>query len=249
MKTCVRAGLVLLVAGVPSLAIAQQQATPAKPLKVLLTYGGHEFQEKEFFAMWDALPGVTYMKAPLPDSARLLKPGLEKEYDAIVCYDMNNKIAPEQQQAFLSLLDRGIGVVLLHHNLAAEPDWTEYAEVRGGRWLGGKATIDGKSYGPSTYDHDQQIPIRVVDKDHPITRGLEDFVINDEAYGNFYVSPKCHVLLAANHARDTGPFAWTNEFGKSRIVYFQAGHDAKAWACPSYKEILLRSIRWSTRRS
>src|SRR5689334_8266732 len=134
---------------------------------------------------------------------------------------------------------------MLHHNLAAEPDWPEYAEIRGGRWLASKATIEGKSYGPSTYSHDEEIPIRIADKDHPITKGLSDFVIHDESYGDFYVSPKVHVLLTADHPKDTGPFAWTNQHGNSRIVYFQAGHDAKAWACPSYREILGRSIRWT----
>ena len=70
-----------------------------KPLRVLLTYGGHGFQQKEFFAFWDALPGVTYTKCELPKQADMLKPGLEKEYDAIVTYDMVKGFTPEQQKA------------------------------------------------------------------------------------------------------------------------------------------------------
>src|SRR6516162_2850917 len=76
---------------------AASAAPPGAKLRVLLTYGGHDFQEQEFFAMWDALPGVTYTKAPLPQSAALFKPGLEKSYDVIVCYDMNKKLTPAQQ--------------------------------------------------------------------------------------------------------------------------------------------------------
>ncbi|WP_165219542.1 ThuA domain-containing protein [Aquisphaera insulae] len=246
MKTFASLAVSLALA-LAAFAHAQDHSAGKKPLRVLLTFGGHEFQEKEFFAMWDSLPGVTYTKAPLPQSAGLLKPGLEKDYDAIVCYDMNHAITPEQQQAFLALLDRGIGVVMLHHNLASNPDWAAYRDIQGGRWLGAKTEIDGKSYGPSTYSHDEELPIRIADKDHPITKGLSDFVIHDESYGEFYVSPKVHVLLTSHHPKDTGPFAWTNEHGKSRIVYFQAGHDAKAWACPSYQEILVRSIRWTAR--
>ena len=48
-------------------AIPGRTAPPETRLRVLLTYGGHDFQEKEFFAMWDALPGVSYTKAPLPN--------------------------------------------------------------------------------------------------------------------------------------------------------------------------------------
>src|ERR1051326_3716512 len=88
-----------------------QTAPQGDSLRVLLTYGGHGFQEKEFFAMWDALPGVTYTKAPLPQSADLFKPGLEKEYDVIVLYDMIKSLSPTQREGQLALLGKGIGVV------------------------------------------------------------------------------------------------------------------------------------------
>jgi type 1 glutamine amidotransferase len=216
-------------------------------LRVLLTFGGHDFQAKEFFAMWDALPGVTYTKAPLPASADLLKPGLEKEYDAIVLYDMIKELTSEQQRGLIELLDRGIGVVSLHHNLASNLDWPEYHKVIGATWLWSKKTIDGREYGPSTYEHGQEIPVQIADKDHPITRGMSDFVIHDETYGNTYVSPSVHVLLRANNPKNASPFAWVSHYGKSRVVYFQAGHDAEAWKNPSFQEFLRRSIRWAAR--
>src|ERR1700692_1277215 len=92
-----------------------QTAPQEAKLRVLLTYGGHDFQEKEFFAMWDALPGVTYTKAPLPQSADLFKPGLEKDYDVIVLYDMVKSLSPTQREGLIELLKKGIGVVSLHH--------------------------------------------------------------------------------------------------------------------------------------
>src|SRR3954471_10477401 len=122
-------------------------------LRVLLTYGGHDFQEKEFFAMWDALPGVTYTRAPLPQSADLFKPGLEKDYDVIVLYDMVKSLSPTQRQGLLALLEKGIGVVSLHHNLVANPDWDEYHKIIGGTWVGSKRKIDGIEYGPSVPEH------------------------------------------------------------------------------------------------
>jgi uncharacterized protein len=216
-------------------------------LRVLLTFGGHDFQEKEFFALWDAMPGVTYTKAPLPQSADLFRPGLEEQYDVIVFYDMVKELKPEHQQGLLALLDRGIGVVSLHHNLASNLEWPEYHKVIGGTWLNKKRSFDGREHGPSTYEHDQVIPVKVADKEHPITRGLADFVLHDETYGNTYVSPSVHVLLRADNPRNVGPFAWTNHFGKSRVVYLQAGHDAEAWKSSSFQEILRRSIRWAAK--
>ena len=246
MKRLVIIALACLAAALTS--IPASTAPPQSRLRVLLTYGGHDFQEKEFFAMWDALPGVTYTKAPLPRSADLFKPGLEKDYDVIVFYDMVKELSPAQQHGLIALLDRGIGVVSLHHNLGANLEWPEYHEVIGGSWLASKRSIDGRDHGPSIYEHGQEIPIQIADKEHPITKGLDDFVIHDETYGNTYVSPKVHVLLRANNPRNASPFAWVSHHGKSRIVYFQAGHDAEAWKHPCFQEILERSIRWAAQR-
>src|SRR5271157_1297980 len=128
--------------------ISARTDPPVARLRVLLTYGGHDFQEKEFFAMWDALPGVSCTKAPLPQSADLLRPGLEKDYDVIVFYDMVKELSPAQQQRLIALLDRGIGVVSLHHNLSGNLEWAEYHKIIGGTWLWSKRTIDGRDYGP-----------------------------------------------------------------------------------------------------
>jgi type 1 glutamine amidotransferase len=245
MKKLVIIALTCLAAVLTS--ISARAAPPEARLRVLLTYGGHDFQQKEFFAMWDALPGVSYTKAPLPQSADLLKPGLEKDYDAIVCYDMVKELSPAQQQGLIALLGRGIGLVALHHNLSGNLEWPEYHKIIGGTWLWSKRTIDGREYGPSTYEHGQEIPIQIADKDHPITKGLSDFVIHDETYGNTYVSPTVHVLLKADNPKNVSPFAWVSHYGKSRVVYFQAGHDAEAWKHPCFQEILQRSIRWAAR--
>jgi type 1 glutamine amidotransferase len=229
-------------------AVLAQPPEQHRDIRVLLTYGGHDFQEKEFFAMWDALPGVRYTKAPLPESAGLLQPGLEKDYDVIVSYDMSKGLTAEQQKSYEALLESGIGLVALHHNLGAHPDWPEYRKVIGAKWVFEPETIDGKDYAPSTYAHDQEIPVSIADPDHFITKGLADFVIHDETYGGAYVSPDVHVLLKARHPGNVEPFAWTTGYGKSRVVYFMAGHDDKGWANPAFPEVLSRSIRWAARR-
>jgi type 1 glutamine amidotransferase len=146
-----------------------------KPIRVLLTYGGHGFQQKEFFAFWDALPGVKYTTCELPKQADMLKPGLEKEYNAIVTYDMVKGFTPEQQKAFTNLLNTGIGLVSTHHSLGAHDTWSEYTKIIGGKYMFKPTTIDDKS----------------------------------------------------------------------RVCYLMLGHDNQAWANPNYKELLLRSIRWT----
>ena len=160
----------LMIAACSSTAAAQE---PAKvKIRVLLTYGGHGFEEKQFFAMFDSFPGIVYTKAPMPKAADLLKPGLEKDYDVIVMYDMTPGFTPEQQKAFVELLNDGIGLVSLHHNLGSHQQWDEFRKIIGGIHIPKVFTVDGKKYGPSGATDDQDISVTVADKDHPITKAF-----------------------------------------------------------------------------
>ena len=230
----------LMTGGVPLC-----RAAEAKTLRVLVTFGGHGFEQKEFFAMWDALPGVTYAKAEMPKDADLLKPGLEKQYDVIVMYDMAKGFTPEQRKALAALLDVGIGLVATHHNLGAHPDWPGFTRIIGGKYLFAPETIDGKKLDGSTYADDQELNVTVADKQHPITKDLADFTIHDEAYGNFYVAPDSHVLLTTDHPKCGHEIAWTRQTGKSRVCYLMFGHDHKSWDNPNYRELLVRAIHWA----
>ena len=237
-------GLVLMAVA----AAGAQEKSAAQNIRVLLVIGGHDFEQAAFFKMFDARKDLTCRKATYPQAAELLKPGLEQECDVIVMYDMVKTITPEQRQAFLALLKTGMGLVLLHHNLGAHVDWPEFAKIRGGTFLWEPGVMDGKTYPKSTYADDQQIQVTVADRRHPITKGLADYQIQDEVYGDCYVSPKVHVLLKTNHPKSCPELAWVNQYGKSRVFYFMSGHGASAWNNPNFTEILFRGIRWAAGR-
>ena len=217
-------------------------------VRVLLTFGGHGFQKEPFFAMFDAMPGVKYTKAELPKDADLLKPGLEKDYDVVVMYDMVGKFTPKQQKAFVELLHSGIGLVSMHHNLGAHRNWPEFRQIIGGKFCFPGDVIDGKKVPKSSWSHDEDLKVTVADKEHPITRGLEDFQIHDETYGDYYTDPKVRVLLKTDHPKNDPEVAWVKQYGKSRVFYFVLGHDGKAWRNPSYLKVLTRGIRWAAGR-
>jgi type 1 glutamine amidotransferase len=230
-------------AAVAAVAPAAAEDAPAK-IRVLLLTGGHDFEVKPFYEMWDAFPGVAYTKATMPKDAGLLKPGLEKEVDVVVTYDMSPDIPEEQRKAFVELLNAGIGYLPMHHALGGHKNWDEYLKIVGGRYVFKPFEADGKTHGKSTYAHDQDLKVTVADKDHPITKGVKDFQIHDETYGNCYVAPGVKVLLTTDHPKGTPQVAWTTKYGKSPVFYYMLGHDSKAWASPEYKQILLNGIKW-----
>jgi uncharacterized protein len=217
-------------------------------IRVLLTYGGHAFDRGPFFAMFAALPDVVSTKAELPKHADMLKPGLQKDFDVIVMYDMVPAISAEQQEAFVALLNQGIGVVSLHHNLDAHKEWPEFRKIIGGKYFPKAQEIDGKTYGPSHFAEGQEIKVMVADREHPITAGIDDFQIHDETYGNYYLSPDVKILLKTDNPKNNPSLAWVTQYGKSRVFYFQLGHDAAAWQNPNYPRILDNGIRWAAGR-
>jgi uncharacterized protein len=224
---------------------AQAAEAAGGKLRVLVTYGGHGFDVKEFWAMFDAMPGIACTQAEMPKSAELLKPGLEKQYDCLVMYDMVGAIKPEQQQAFVDLLKQGIGVVSLHHNLGAHRNWLEFRKIIGGQFILAPTEIDGKKFAVSTWSHDEDLSITVADKAHPITKGIADFKIHDETYGGYYTAPGVKVLLKTDHPKNSPDLAWVTQYGQSRVFYLMLGHDKQAYANPNYSKLVLQGIHWA----
>lgn len=224
----------------------ETQKNSSEEMRVLFIYGGHRFHQAPFYKMLDDLPGVVYKAVMISKTLDILKPGLEKDYDVVLMYDLYNMTA-EQQENFIALLNTGIGVVSLHHTLYSNKYWGEFRKIIGGRTVGLRdREIDGKLYTTSAAQPNKVIPVQVADKEHPITQGISDFTLgNGEIYGYYYVSPKVHVILTTTHPDAQKEIAWTNSYGKSSIFYFLLGHDNHAWSNENYPKILLNAIRWA----
>jgi uncharacterized protein len=142
----------------------------------------------------------------------------------------------KQQENFLKLLDKGVGLLVLHHAIYGYRPWPEFQKIVGvTSWLSGaKDGVDMK--------------IHVEDAKHPITQGLSDFAITDEVYKGHGLDPKCHVLLTTDEPSNSKWIAWVHTYRKSPVCYFQLGHDAKAYSNPGFAAFLGRAIRWTAGR-
>jgi type 1 glutamine amidotransferase len=218
-------------------------------LRVLVITGGHAYEVEPFEQMFASMPDIVTTQMTYPAAAAELNPALADRFDVVVFYDMwADGITADQQKAFVELLNRGIGVVALHHTLAAHREWPEYAKIIGGKYYVEDREEDGKTIPHSTYDHGQDIEVEIATQDHPITRGLSDFKIHDETYAGYDKDPQATVLLTTKHPKSDKELAWTKTYGNSRVVYLQLGHDHFAYEHPSYRTLVARSIRWSAGR-
>ena len=225
------------------------QTLPDGKIRVLVVTGGHDFEAESFFGMFQAIPDITTETATYPAAAESLKPELADKYDVVVFYDMwAQGITEQQQKDFVALLHRGIGVVALHHTLAAHQAWPEYEKIIGGKFQLQERIVDGKTLPTSGYEHDQQVSVHIANGEHPITKGLKDFEIRDETYNKYDTDPQATVLLTTEHPKSDRELAWAKTYANSRVVYIELGHDHFAYENPNYQTLVARAIRWTAGR-
>jgi type 1 glutamine amidotransferase len=217
-------------------------------IKTLVITGGHGFEKEPFLNMFRDNPEITVThtthsktNASAYDRDDLL------DYGVVVLYDMPQSITERQKDRLLSLFEKGIGLVVLHHALVSFQHWPDYEKIIGGRY----PEADGQSGVVSTkvgYQHDVDIPLLIVATNHPVTAGIEDFVIHDEIYWGFSVQPDVTPLITTTQPKSGKPLGWARTEGKSRVVYLQPGHGPSAYDNPNYRRLLAQSIRWVARR-
>lgn len=212
-------------------------STSAQDLKVIIVTGGHDFEREEFFLLFDNMEGVSYKELKHPQANLQLGQLDPKTFDAVVFYDMPKNISEAEKESYDQLLKWGKGLLFLHHSLASYQNWEEYKTI-----IGGKYHEERNSAHSSTYQHDVTFPVMIKDPAHAITKGITDFNILDEVYGNTEVLPHVKVLLTTNHPESSKIIGWTHTKEKSRIVYIQPGHDKNSWTNPHYQQLIKQAI-------
>ncbi|MEW5978605.1 MAG: ThuA domain-containing protein [Acidobacteriota bacterium] len=221
---------------------ASDRSLGSKTLRLLIVTGGHDFEAIDFFRMFDEMPGVRWTHAAFgTDAEDKLTLQNSDSYDVALFYDMHQQHEPHYRD-WLSVLERGKPTVFLHHALGSYVKWDGYGEIVGGRANFGREVVE---WAPNTkFQHDVAFRVHIADKNHPITKGLDDFEILDETYRHFAVNAAAHVLLTTDHPSSGKIIGWTHQYKKSPVVYLQLGHGPSAYNNPNFRTLLTRSIQW-----
>ncbi len=221
-----------------------EQKSGGQKIRVLIITGGHDFEREPFFNLFKSLETLSFQEAQHPGAYDFFQPEKANQYDVIVLYDMWQDISEEEKKNFINLLKKGKGLVALHHSLASHQNWEEYSKIIGGKFYLQGHRANGVEK-PSSFKHGVRFTVYIADPHHPVTRGLKDFEILDETYGNFEVNPKVKVLLTTDEPSSGRVIGWANTYGKARIVYLQLGHDHTAYENPYYRRLILQAIYWA----
>lgn len=99
--------------------------------------------------------------------------------------------------------------------------------------------------------------VKILKRDHPITAGVNDFVVTDEQhFVKFEQDPKSIFMESINEQglawKDFGvssPAGWAFDFGRGRVCYLAPGHLLTALWNPEYEKIQRNAVRWLLRHS
>lgn len=163
-----------------------------------------------------------------------------KAYDVIVFTIFSRRVSmlPGQaQENLLNFVKSGKGFFVQHLASASFGKWEEFGKLCGRKWVMGTS-----GHGPRSV-----FTAKVVNKEHPITAGLEDFKVDDELYAKLQGTGDINVLVEADSdwSNKTEPLVFTLSYGKGRVVHNAFGHDRKALMTPNVQKIIARGAEWA----
>lgn len=173
------------------------------------------------------------------------------QYAAIVLDYNGPRWGAAAETAFLKAVQNGVGVTVVHAADNAFEDWPQYRKLVGLCWQNGVT-------GHGTY---HPFDVTVVDKQHPITKGMADMHMHpDELYHNLVRSEgvQLQVLLEAfsdPQAGGTGrnePMATAGRYGEGRVFHTCLGHTwsnalptRASYYDPQLRRLLQRGTEWA----
>jgi type 1 glutamine amidotransferase len=214
----------------------------------LIVYGGWEGhtpkESAEVFAPALERQGFSITRADTLETygdADLLN-----KMDVIVPIWTAGQLEKEQWQNLSNAVHQhGVGVAGFHAGvLDAFRSLPPFQFMIGGQWVAHPG------------NQEPQYTVEITDRSHPITQGLDDFVLRNTEQYYLHVDPGVHQLAQTTFTGDHGdtsqyppgtvmPYAWTRAWGKGRIFVAAWGHTHHDFEVPEAKQLVERGMLWA----
>ena len=220
-----------------------------KPLKALLITGGccHDYaKQKELLrAGIESRAHVMVDQFHTPDPSTKARfdviygnPNWANGYDVIIHDECTSDVIEMPYvENILNAHKSGIPAVNLHCAMhcyrVGTDDWFKFVGIH------------STGHGPQ-----KPIDVIFVERDHPITKGFENWTtVNEELYNNIRLFDTATPL--ARGKQDVGKkvddyvVAWTNQYGKTRVFSTTLGHNNETVGDARYLDMVTRGLLWS----
>ena len=147
-------------------------------------------------------------------------------------------ITAEQGRAVKEFVENGGGALFYHNTPYISPYNQDFRDV----------------LGAVTEEHPPLRPFRVkiTNREHPITAGVNDFVVTDEQHFVKYEKDPKHILMQSvnedgktwKELGTTSAAGWAYDYGKGRVCYLAPGHLISALWNPEYVKVQQNTVKW-----
>ncbi len=248
------------------------EAQPAKRHSALVmmgTYDTYHMNSKQVEAVSGLLTGYCKLAAHFSDNPADFTFDYIRKYDVVILYSGLSRDGDEKGPAKTALenvyraVEAGTPLLTIHGGV-------HITTRDGGPELPKKL---GTRYNDATHYPFQRFTIKV-DKTHPITKGVEDFVALDEPYLLDMIDSDADILATYDPRRaakasllfgpdvsedkklgvtlsyewavqhERAPVLYTRVLGKGKIVMNFLGHDEQTLLNPSFRTLIDQSLQW-----
>jgi len=210
-------------------------AQGGEKIKLFFLQGGGHDWKGNFAILQPILEKTGDFEISASNDMDELKADSIKKYNLILFYGSGlNFKNPEQEKGLIEFVKGGGAFAGIHSATDSFKNSEAYWQMIGGRFKGHGG---GKFW------------TRIVDKEHAITKGLEDFEIQDETYSHNYAKGfEPHSLVKIDRGAEQQSMGWCHEFGKGRVFYTSLGHGREAWVNPHFQRLAVRGLYWAVGR-
>lgn len=214
--------------------------------KALIVWGGWDGHEpKQVAAIFERVLKEDGFSVSVADTLDAFATTNLAELSLIVPVWTMGTIRPEQLKPVTDAVSAGVGIAGCHGGMCDSfREATEWQFMTGGQWVAHPGD-DGVRY-----------RVHVTDRDHPITRGIEDFEVTSEQY-YLHVDPAVKVLAATPMPVADGPHVpngpvnmpviWTKFWGRGKVFYNSLGHQADIVQSEPCLTLMRRGFQWAAR--
>lgn len=147
-------------------------------------------------------------------------------------------MTPNQGRAVREFVDDGGAALFLHNSSHISLSNHDFRNVLGGAFIGHPPVRPFK--------------IKMVNREHPITRGVQDFIITDEQHYVKYEKDQGYVFMISVNENgltfgDYGSSCeagWAYEYGKGKVCFMAPGHNLASLWNPEYVKLQVNAVKW-----
>jgi type 1 glutamine amidotransferase len=164
-------------------------------------------------------------------------------FDLIIPIYTMGSIEGAESKNLCAAVEAGVGLAGFHGGMGDSFRLnTDYQFMTGGQWVAHPGNII--SY-----------RVNIVDKNDPITAGIEDFNYESEQY-YMHVDPSDHVLATTTFSGENCswikgvrmPVAWKRMHGRGKVFYSSLGHLASEFAVYEMATLFRRGMLWAAQK-